>query len=431
MKEQVLRRINIVMYSEAIFSLEIFFAPIMIAFYLNYIGLTFQEMSLFFSTSLITGWILEIPSGAFSDWFGRKKAFLFGKFIYLIGMLSLLVIKDFELLLVIAFILSLGSSMGSGNLSAIIYENLDTLKIEKDAFFRISSRAGSFSFLSSAIASILGGYLGTIDLRIPLILDCIFIFSTILIGWTFIEERSNSYLLKNNQGYSQKLVLIKFKKAFVDMFNLTKEGFLLSIRNNKILFIFLVSSISFGILRTGFNFYQPIFEEFSINLEVFGIILAIFNVIAAVTSYFAGKTPENFIESNGFIILTVIFLSLSGFLVYFNFGFTILVGLAFAIHQIVRGFITPYISYSINKEIPLGSKSRTTILSFDFLLRAAVGTLIMTLSGIITTITGLSIGFVIVSLSGALILLLLCVVFQSISKKQREPASLTTKNSNF
>ncbi|WP_242144373.1 MULTISPECIES: hypothetical protein [unclassified Bacillus cereus group] len=48
-------------------------------------------MSLLFSVSMISGWVLEIPSGAFSDWFGRKKAFLLGKFIYLLGMLSLFI----------------------------------------------------------------------------------------------------------------------------------------------------------------------------------------------------------------------------------------------------------------------------------------------------------------------------------------------------
>ncbi|MES1052652.1 MFS transporter [Bacillus thuringiensis] len=412
MKKQTLQRTKVVLYSEAIFSLEIFFAPIMIAFYLNYIGLSFGEMSLLFSISLVSGWILEIPSGAFSDWFGRKKAFLLGKFIYLIGMLSLFIVKDFEYLIIVAIILSVGLSTGSGNLPSIVYENLDSVGIEKEVFFRISSQANSFAFLSSAIASIVGGYLGSIDLRIPLVIDCIFIILTISISYIFVEEKSQSYLLKSNEGFNFKIVLI-------DIFKLIKDGFLLSIKNQNLLFIFLVSALSFSVLRTGFNFYQPIFEEFSVNLEMFGIILAVLNIIAAAVSYFAGKIPKKFIQNQSLIIISGFLLILSGILAYWNFGMVMFIGIAFTIHQVIRGFVNPYISYAVNKEIPKESKNRTTVLSFDFLMRALFGTFIMTLSGMISETYGLLKGFSILSIIVGAIILSIYVTFKSMSKRKQ------------
>lgn len=411
-KERTLQRTKVVLYSEAIFSLEIFFAPIMIAFYLNYIGLSFGEMSLLFSISMISGWVLEIPSGAFSDWFGRKKAFLLGKFIYLIGMLSLFIVKDFEYLIIVSITLSIGLSIGSGNLPSIVYENLDSVGIEKEIFFRISSQANSFALLSSAIASIVGGYLGNLDLRIPLAIDCIFIILTILISYIFVEEKYQSYLLKSNTEYN-------FKMVFMDIFKIMKDGFLLAIKNQKLIFIFLVSALSFSVLRTGFNFYQPIFEEFSVNLEVFGIILAVLNIIAATISYFTGKISKKFIQNQSLIIFSGFLLTLSGILTYWNFGFVIFIGIAFALHQVIRGFINPYISYAVNEEIPKGSKNRATVLSFDFLMRALFGTLIMTLSGMISGIFGILNGFSILSIFGGVIILFIYTTFKSMSKRKR------------
>lgn len=211
-----LKKMNIVMYSESILANEVFFAPILVAYYLNFIGLSFEQMSLFFAISLVFSWILEVPSGAFSDWFGRKRAFILGKIIYIFTLLLLLVFKDFSAILILAFTMSMGNAISSGNLSSIIYENLDDIGSNKESFFRMTSKASSIGFLVSAIAAVTGGYLGNLDLRIPLIIDIIMFTASLIITLIFLEERSKTYLLRNNKHDVKGLVTQKIKHAFIE-----------------------------------------------------------------------------------------------------------------------------------------------------------------------------------------------------------------------
>ncbi len=51
--ETNLKNIKIVLLVNAIFSLEIFFVTVMVAFYLDYIGISFKEMTYFFSLILL------------------------------------------------------------------------------------------------------------------------------------------------------------------------------------------------------------------------------------------------------------------------------------------------------------------------------------------------------------------------------------------
>ncbi|WP_242144374.1 MULTISPECIES: hypothetical protein [unclassified Bacillus cereus group] len=155
------------------------------------------------------------------------------------------------------------------------------------------------------------------------------------------------------------------------------------------------------------------------NLEIFGIVLAVFNDIAAAISYFTGKISKKFIQNQRLIIFSGFLLIFSGILSYWNFGFVLFIGIAFTLHQVIRGFINPYISYAINEEIPKGSKNRATVLSFDFLMRALFGTLVMTLSGMISGTFGILNGFSILSVFGGGIILCIYVTFKSMNKRKK------------
>lgn len=415
-----LKKMNIVMYSESILANEVFFAPILVAFYLNFIGLSFEQMSLFFAISLVFSWILEVPSGAFSDWFGRKRAFILGKIIYIFTLLLLLVFKDFSAILILAFTMSMGNAISSGNLSSIIYENLDDIGSNKDSFFRMTSKASSIGFLVSALAAVTGGYLGNFDLRIPLIIDIIMFTASLIITLIFLEERSKTYLLRNNKHDVKGLVTQKIKHAFIEFGAIIKDG-LMIIRNKKRLSCLIVfSALCFGILRSTFNFYQPMFDDLAVDLSIFGIILAVFNIIAAGTSYLSSKLPSKVIESNTLLILGIILIVSSGILVYLFSSFVYLIAIAFGLHQVVRGFMTPFISYSINKEIPIGDKSRTTLSSFDYLLKAFSGTVFLSLSGILVSGTGLFSGFILLTVLGGLLLITVFLIQKVLLRKEKD-----------
>ena len=388
-----LNKIKIVLYMNAILSLEIFFAPVMIAFYLNYIGLTFNQMSLFFSFIIVLNIIFEIPSGALSDLIGRKKSFILGKLIYLFAMLSLILIQNLDFLVITALLFSIGNSLSSGNLSSIIYKNLSYIKKEKSYYFILSSKSMSISLISSGIASIIGGYLGVIDLRIPLIMDIVFLlFNLLIVSFFLIELDAN---------YNQKIS--KFNNIYNDFYNILLEALKVSIYSKKIIFIFIFSALLFSLARVGFNFYQPMFEALDINLYIFGYILFSFNIIAAISAHFISKLKE--VNINFILILTVILLIFSIICIYIS-NFAILLFFAFSFHQIIRGYISTYSQYYLNEEIHINHKSRTTILSFQNFFNALLCSITMGVSGFITSLYGMKLSLLILT-----IFVLLSIIF--------------------
>ncbi|WP_144518838.1 MFS transporter [Bacillus thuringiensis] len=405
-------RSKLVLYTESILSLEIFFAPIMIVFYLNYVKLSFEQMSIFFSLILVLSIFLEIPCGAISDWFGRKKVFLMGKLIYLISMIMLIFIKDFSLLLGIAFFFALGSALSSGNLHAIIVETILKTKTPKEYFFEITTKAHSMGFVSGGIAAIIGGYLGSMNLIFPLVMDCFFLFVTIIIGSICIEE-VQSVKQSSYQKYNHFNLYNSIKIAINEFKNIIKDGIHIILKQKNLLFIFLFSAICFGVLRAGFNYYQPILENLKVDVKLFGWLLLLFNIISAICSYLAGKVNENFINSFQFVYVTILFMLISGLLFLFYSDSLFIVLSSLVIHQIIRGFSDSYTSYSINVAIPENSEFRTTILSTGSFMKSLIGASIMSSLGGLTGTIGLNFSFSILSLFGGVaILICLLILFR-------------------
>lgn len=402
---------KILVYIQSIFSLEIFFAPIMVPFYLNYIGLTFKEMTIIFSIIMFSNMIFEIPSGAVSDKFGRKNVLLIGNAVYLISMIGLLVIKNFNILLIIAVMFSLGNSLSSGNMSAVVFENLTCLNIQKESFYKISTKAASLMLTASAIAAVVGGYLGNIFLALPLIIDIFFLFLNMILSYFFLEELSLDYM-KRTQKYN---VLKNIK----EIKNIIGDAIFIMLKNKKIIFFCIFSALNFSILRSGFNFYQPLLESVNIDLVYFGTILAIFNLIAALISYLSGKYISNILNKYNILISLIIssLFIVSGFLSLNNTALYCLV-LAFVFHQIIRGFGDSYFNYSINKEVPKEQNVRTTILSVNNAIRAIAATCIMFFSGVVSELTNINIGFFILSFVGGVLLMINILWLYIITKKE-------------
>lgn len=398
-------KLKIVIFIEYILSLEIFFAPVMIAFFLHYSKLSFYQMSVYFSVLMISSWIFEVPSGVLSDSIGRKKALLIGKIIYLLGLIGLLYFKSFYELLILAIILSLGSSISSGNLSAICFQNLECLGIDKKEYFRITSKASSLGFLSSGIAAILGGYLGSINLSIPLIIDCTCIIITIITSGLFLVDKQ----IVDLKSHNRRIIFKEYKDISKRLKKITKDGFDIFKNSRTILLLVSFSACCFGVLRSGFNFYQPILNELSFDLVNFGFLLAGFNIIGSIISLILSKISKKDLNYSAFFYITIAILLSSAFFIIIGGKYLILVIISFVLHQIIRGYADTFVDYYINVEIPSESESRTTILSISYFIKSMIGAFVMWGSGLLTEYTTLTKSFGFTSVLGAISIFLLFI----------------------
>jgi len=172
-------------FISAIFPLEAFISPVIVIFYMNYVGISFLQYSNFMSILLILNMIFEIPMGLVSDLMGRRHALIMGNFIYASALLSILWVDSIWYLVPIAFLLSVGQSLGSGNLASIGHDAFSEDERTREEFAEFLSKVGSLSVAFAAIAALLGGWLAEKDLSFPMIADAMLIYLKVISGVIF------------------------------------------------------------------------------------------------------------------------------------------------------------------------------------------------------------------------------------------------------
>ena len=110
---------------------SLFFAvPIMVLFWQdNWLSLT--QIMILQSVFAISVVILEIPTGYFSDRYGRKKALIIAWIMSLFGMISYSLGYNFYHFLIAEMFFAFSISFESGTISTFVYDTLLELKQEK------------------------------------------------------------------------------------------------------------------------------------------------------------------------------------------------------------------------------------------------------------------------------------------------------------
>lgn len=322
-----------------------FSVPVMVLFWQEN-GLSLTEIMILQSLFSIFVVLLEVPTGYFADIFGRKKSLIFASFFSFFGFLFYSLGYGFYQFLIAETLLAFALSLISGADSAMLYDTLKDLKKE-NLYKKIWGNILSYGFISIAFASVVGGFVGKIDLRWTIYLTLPFMFFLIPFSFLFKEPKRHKLIFK--KGY------------IVDIFRIIKAVVL---NNKRLKWLIIYSGVLLGFNGAGLWLYQPYFQVSGLDVVYFGIIFALFNIVAAISSKYAHRI-ENIVGQKfslvSLILITGIsYLLMSNFVYLFSFSFIFL-------HQFVRGFSTPVIEDYINKLT--SSEIRATVLSVQNMSR--------------------------------------------------------------
>lgn len=128
--------------------------------------LTLSEVLLLEAVYYVAVVFIEVPSGYMSDRFGRRRTLLLSCLAILAAYVFFLLSGSFTGLAVGQFLLAAGIALRSGTDTAFHYESLQALDRETEYGDR-EARAGKYGFVSTAVAALAGGILGSIDLSLP------------------------------------------------------------------------------------------------------------------------------------------------------------------------------------------------------------------------------------------------------------------------
>ncbi|MBT3406263.1 MFS transporter [Candidatus Woesearchaeota archaeon] len=319
-----------------------FFIPIL-ALYIEKELFSVTNVALIFTVQAITAAILEIPTGAIADLFGRKKTYLLANLIFTSGIVFLYIGGSMAMFVIFAILTAAGAALVSGTDSSIIYDTLKQEKKEKH-YKKITGILNSLWPFGAIIGSVAGGFFATFSLKLPILLSLI-PFIIALIVTLFIEEPK----------YKKEI----HRNIFKQMRNSSRV-----VLNNKQLLLLIAAGLIIIAFGESIHLLKPLFFDFkNIPIEYFGIVFGFTYACSSVGFFFSHRVSEWLGNKNTLIIatiLTMVFL----FIATLTNGVLAIVFLV--ITSIFYGLRGPIMEHFLNIEIP--SSKRATVLSINNLV---------------------------------------------------------------
>lgn len=359
----VKRNINLMLLYKFLKGL-MFYLPIY-TLYLQKELFTVFNVTLIVAIGSISIIIFEVPSGAIADLFGRKKTIVLSSIISVFSLIFLLIGGNISMFIVYNILISLAQSLLSGTDTAIIYDTLkgsdkkkelfalsesplqfkelpDDLKL---SFKKIIGLNNSMWPLGASISSLIGGFLATKSLRLPIIVTVIPFTLSVIIA-----------LLLEEPNYE--------KETHKNVFKHINESIKISLKSKQLLLLLFIGFIFFASGEVAHKLKPIFYESKGLPIESFGIIYMIMFATGFLGAYYSDWFSRKIGDKNT-LILSVITRS-TLFIVA-----TLITGLGSALLIAITSFFWmvrwPIITDLINKEFK--SKNRATIISFNNLIR--------------------------------------------------------------
>lgn len=314
------------------------FMPTIVLFFQDN-GLTMMEIFLLqtiFSVAIVT---LEIPSGYFADRFGRKNALVVGATCAFLSFVIYAASYDFWMMLAAELALGIGYAFVSGADAALLYESLEDVG-RASAYRRFEGYMQSIYTFSEAAASIVGGYLALLSLRIPLVAQAVVAFFLIPLTLALREPE--------HKHTSTEVKMWSMRRVFVEAMH----------RNKYLRWLIAYYAVlsTAGLVVVWFR--QPYFALLEIPLEYYGYLWAALMLVVSFANLSADSVARLVGERSVFYLIGTL-----GILAFAILGSApaLWVLSAFALLALMRGLLDPIVSHHIQREA--ASEVRATVLS--------------------------------------------------------------------
>lgn len=326
---------------------------------------------------------LEVPSGYISDRWGRKRTMITGSIIGVTGMLVYAASTTFQGFLVGEFLLAVMVSFYSGTKEAIVYDTLLEIGDEKE-YRRLIGQQQFFGFLSEAVASVGGGLIAIVALRLT-VWATIFPLALGLFVVMFIQEP--------RRHVSQE------KRHLRAIWDVSANSL---VKNRPLRSIIVLNAVISSLTLTLVWFTQPYQEMVGLPLYLFGVVHASIMFMTGYASKLVYRLER--VADDRMILIAVAFVVVLSYLVL---GFvTSLWGLAILFAgRVMFGFLLPLTSEMINSMTT--SEVRGTVLSMKSLVAKLVFGIMTILVGHVSDIVTLNQTILVVGvLSGGVLLVI-------------------------
>lgn len=324
-------------------SLE-FFGPVVVLFWLSR-GLSMYQVMWLQSIYGISVVFLEVPTGAIADRFGKKVSLILGTFLAAFGFFFYGISYHFWQFIIGEIIVAAGMAFVSGADNAFIHASLKSINLERK-YNQVEGKARGLAELARSIASVLGGFIGAINLQFTLI------------------ATSVSGLLAGLIGISFKKPKIEMeRKEQTNYFVIIKDSLKLINKNPELLWFISYFACFNSFAFVSYFLTQPYLRLINVSVVYIGMIFAILNLSSVLASMLI-KRFNQITKKRPFQIMTVVV-----FLVLIIMGFSPSIYSFSLWSLVIMGLVVNEIlvSKKILSIVPEGNSA--TVLSMQNLLR--------------------------------------------------------------
>lgn len=333
------------------------FLPVLVLFYQEN-GLDLAQVFLIqglFSAAMVA---LEVPTGMLADRLGKRRGLVLACLAMSASMVVYGLSGSFAAFLLAEVIFAIGAALLSGADTALLYDSLKLLGREAE-YTRLEGRASSVRMVAFALCNLLGGALGSVDLRATLWVSAIGPLIAFLIALRFREVLPQAPADSARESLRSSATLLGQALKFVRKHQLVRW------------YVTLMAVLT-GCSGWLLWMYQPYMELGGLPVWAFGVAFASFNLVAAASSHLAHRVEDLLGERGVLYALAVFHVGAVLLLALFvgPLSFVFVWG-----HQVVRGLGRPIINRRILRFTY--ADKRATVLS----LASLVGRLFFAVTG--------------------------------------------------
>ncbi len=194
---------------------------------------------------------MEVPSGWFSDMFGRKRTLIAASLFLCAAYILFLQANSFNMFAIAQMLLAAGIAFNSGTDTSFLLETTQALGVQ-DEYGAREANATRFNFLGTAVAAVLGGLAAIPDFRGAYVLSFVGAVGLLAITIRFTEP------LPANP--SSKTPRVGFIKQIVSCVGL--------LRNIRLLWLSVFAVFMIVMNHIPYEFYQPFVKELAREYEI-------------------------------------------------------------------------------------------------------------------------------------------------------------------
>lgn len=346
--------------------------------YLASKGMSLTQLGLLETIFHVTSFLMEVPTGAVADIYGRKVSRIIGRLFSVISVIILLFSDSFVWFAGSFIITALSYNMESGAGDALIYDSMKELGNE-EGFMRVNGNKEMIFQLASIISFLFGGYLASRSYDLAFIITIVIGTITFLYAFLFVEPTVG------------KKVYTKSKRHH--FFEQLKESYQILRGQKRLGFLIIFSQIIMSFVTTVFFYLQNYMKGDGYSEATIGALYAVTALGGALLAPQVYKI-EAIIKERGILLYMPIITTLCLFGITFSkwhFLFFIPMSLA-------EGLIFIALGDYINKVIP--SENRATILSMASMAFSFFMIIIFPLVGFVGDQFSLKVSFLMMALIG-------------------------------